>query len=149
MVDQTLPEIQAVQTENKARKLQKDYYNKAVEAASRLEHDNLIKLVEDIEAIFEQKYGKDKAEKLILQDNEVSNRYRTGIDKCRQMALLQNDSKKTASNVYKNRKNVDTFESTSTPFRHPGVEATIYIYQHLQVIFTKFESKSVFFTKAQ
>ena len=67
MVDQTLPEIQEVQTENKARKLQKDYYNKAIHAASRLDHDNMIKLVEDIEAIFEQKYGDNKADKVVLQ----------------------------------------------------------------------------------
>ncbi len=66
MVDQTLPEIQAVQTEYKARKLQQDYYNKALHAASRLDHDNMIKLVEDIEAIFERQYGNNKADKVVL-----------------------------------------------------------------------------------
>ena len=66
MVDQTLPEIQAVQTENKARKLQQDYYNKALHAASRLDHDNMIKLVEDIEAIFERQYGNNNADKVVL-----------------------------------------------------------------------------------
>ena len=44
MVDQTLPEIAEVQSENKARKRQKDNYNKAVEAIANLDAKHLEKL---------------------------------------------------------------------------------------------------------
>ena len=44
MVDQTRPEIEAVQMENKARKRQKDNYNKAKEAIVSLDAEHLEKL---------------------------------------------------------------------------------------------------------
>ena len=49
MVDQTLPEVEAVQSENKARKRQKDNYNKAVEAIANLDAEHLEKLAENID----------------------------------------------------------------------------------------------------
>jgi tetrahydromethanopterin S-methyltransferase subunit A len=60
MADQTLPEIEAVQMENKARKRQKDNYNKAIEAISRLDQEHMEKIAEDIEELYEQRYGEDK-----------------------------------------------------------------------------------------
>ena len=60
MVDQTRPEIEAIQLENKARKRQKDNYNKAIEAISRLDQEHMEKIAEDIEELYEQRYGEDK-----------------------------------------------------------------------------------------
>ena len=60
MVDQTLPEIAAVQSENKARKRQKDNYNKAIEATFRLDQEHLQKLAEHIEQLYEERHGEDK-----------------------------------------------------------------------------------------
>ena len=60
MVDQTRPEIEAIQLENKARKKQKDNYNKAIEAISRLDQEHMEKIAEDIEELYEQRYGEDK-----------------------------------------------------------------------------------------
>ena len=66
MVDQTLPEIEAVQSENKARKKQKDNYNKAKEAILNLDADHLEKLAEDIDELYEKKYGHNKTYKVVL-----------------------------------------------------------------------------------
>ena len=66
MVDQTLPEIAEVQSENKARKRQKDNYNKAKEAILNLDADHLEKLAEDIDELYEKKYGHDKTYKVVL-----------------------------------------------------------------------------------
>ena len=66
MVDQTLPEIEAVQSENKARKRQKDNYNKAKEAIVNLDAEHLEKLAEDIDELYERKYGENKANKVVL-----------------------------------------------------------------------------------
>ena len=66
MVDQTLPEIAQVQSENKARKRQKDNYNKAVEAIANLDAEHLEKLAEDIDELYERKYGHDKTYKVVL-----------------------------------------------------------------------------------
>ena len=66
MVDQTLPEIEAVQSENKARKRQKDNYNKAKEAIVNLDAEHLEKLAEDIDELYERKYGNDKTYKVVL-----------------------------------------------------------------------------------
>jgi hypothetical protein len=60
MADQTRPEIEAIQLENKARKRQKDNYNKAIEAISRLDQEHMEKIAEDIEELYEQRYGEDK-----------------------------------------------------------------------------------------
>ena len=66
MVDQTRPEIEAIQLENKARKRQKDNYNKAVEAISNLDKEHMEKIAEDLEQLYESKYGKNEAEKVIF-----------------------------------------------------------------------------------
>ena len=66
MVDQTLPEIEAVQSENKARKKQKDNYNVAKEAIKNLDAEHLEKLAEDIDELYEKKYGHDKTYKVVL-----------------------------------------------------------------------------------
>ena len=66
MVDQTLPEIEAVQMENKAKKRQRDNYNKAVEAIAILDAEHLEKLAEDIDELYERKYGHDKTYKVVL-----------------------------------------------------------------------------------
>ena len=66
MVDQTLPEIEAVQMENKAKKRQRDNYNKAVEAISNLDKEHMEKIAEDLEQLYESKYGENKAEKVIF-----------------------------------------------------------------------------------
>ena len=60
MVDQTRPEIEAIQLENKARKRQKDNYNKAIEATFRLDQEHLEKLAEHIEQLYEERHGEDK-----------------------------------------------------------------------------------------
>ena len=66
MTDQTIPEIEAVQLENKARKRQKDNYNKAIEATFRLDQEHLEKLAEHIDELYEQRYGHEKTYKVIL-----------------------------------------------------------------------------------
>ena len=66
MVDQTRPEIEAVQMKNKAIKRQKDNYNKAVEAIANLDAKHLEKLAEDIDELYERKYGHDKTYKVVL-----------------------------------------------------------------------------------
>ena len=66
MVDQTRPEIEAIQLENKARKRQKDNYNKAIEAISRLDQEHMEKIAEDLDQLYEQRYGQNNREKVIL-----------------------------------------------------------------------------------
>ena len=66
MVDQTRPEIEAIQLENKAKKRQRDNYNKAVEAISNLDKEHMEKIAEDLEQLYESKYGENKAEKVIF-----------------------------------------------------------------------------------
>jgi hypothetical protein len=60
MVDQTRPEIEAIQLENKARKRQKDNLNVAIEATFRLDQEHLQKLAEHIEQLYEERHGEDK-----------------------------------------------------------------------------------------
>jgi len=66
MADQTRPEIEAIQLENKARKRQKDNYDKAVEAISNLDKEHMEKIAEDLEQLYESKHGKNEAEKVIF-----------------------------------------------------------------------------------
>ena len=66
MVDQTLPEIAQVQSENKARKRQKDNYNKAIEAISRLDQEHMEKIAENLDELYEQRYGQNNPEKVVL-----------------------------------------------------------------------------------
>ena len=66
MVDQTRPEIEAIQLENKARKRQRDNYNKAVEAISKLDQEHMEKIAEDLDQLYEERYGHEKSYKVIL-----------------------------------------------------------------------------------
>ena len=66
MVDQTLPEIQMVQEENKARKRQKDNYDKAIEAIKNLDAEHLEMLAEKIDELYEKKHDHDKFKKIVL-----------------------------------------------------------------------------------
>ena len=66
MTDQTRPEIETVQMENKARKRQKDNYNKAVEAISKLDQEHMEKLAENLDELYEERYGHDKTYKVVL-----------------------------------------------------------------------------------
>ena len=66
MVDQTRPEIEAIQLENKARKRQRDNYNKAVEAISKLDQEHMEKIAEDLDQLYEKRYGHEKSYKVIL-----------------------------------------------------------------------------------
>ena len=66
MADQTRPEIESVQLQNKARKRQKDNYNKAIEATFKLDQEHLEKLAEHIDELYEQRHGHEKVYKVIL-----------------------------------------------------------------------------------
>ena len=66
MVDQTLPEIAEVQSENKAKKRQKDNYNKAIEAILRLDQEHMEKIAENLDELYEQRYGQNNPEKVVL-----------------------------------------------------------------------------------
>ena len=66
MTDQTIPEIEAVQLENKAKKRQKDNDNEAGEATLKLDQEYLEKLAEHIDELYEQRYGHEKTYKVIL-----------------------------------------------------------------------------------
>ena len=66
MTDQTRPEIEAIQLENKARKRQRDNYNKAVEAISKLDQEHMEKIAEDLDQLYEKRYGHEKSYKVIL-----------------------------------------------------------------------------------
>ena len=66
MTDQTKWGIDLVQTENKAIKRQKDIISRALFEVERLEEQYIVELMTEIEAIYERKYGDNKADKLIL-----------------------------------------------------------------------------------
>ena len=66
MTDQTRWGIDLVQTKNKAIKRQRDIINKITPEVDKLEEQYIVELMMEIEAIYEQKYGKNKADKLIL-----------------------------------------------------------------------------------
>ena len=66
MTDQTRWGIDLVQTKNKAIKRQKDIINKITPEVDKLEEQYIVELMMEIEAIYEQKYGKNKADKLVL-----------------------------------------------------------------------------------
>ena len=83
MTDQTRWGIDLIHTKNKAIKRQKDIIAKILPEIDRLEEQYVVDLMMEIEAIYERKYGKNEADKLILQDNEVSNGCRQGIDRYR------------------------------------------------------------------
>ena len=66
MTDQTRWGIDLVQTKNKAIKRQKDIISRALSEVERLEEQYIVELMTEIEAIYERKYGDNKADKLIL-----------------------------------------------------------------------------------
>ena len=66
MTDQTRWGIDLVHTKNKAIKRQKDIISRAVFEVERLEEQYIVELMTEIEAIYERKYGDNKANKLIL-----------------------------------------------------------------------------------
>ena len=66
MTDQTRWGIDLVQTKNKAIKRQKDIINRALFEVDKLEEQYIVELMTEIEAIYERKYGDNKADKLIL-----------------------------------------------------------------------------------
>ena len=66
MTDQTRWGIDLVHTKNKAIKRQKDIINRALSEVERLEEQYIVELMTEIEAIYERKYGDNKADKLKL-----------------------------------------------------------------------------------
>ena len=66
MTDQTKWGIDLIHTKNKAIKRQKDVINRALSEVEKLEEQYIVELMTEIEAIYERKYGDNKADKLIL-----------------------------------------------------------------------------------
>ena len=66
MTDQTRWGIDLVQTKNKAIKRQKDILKRSWAEVDTLEEQYIVELMMEIEAIYEQKYGEKKANKLVL-----------------------------------------------------------------------------------
>ena len=66
MTDQTRWGFDLVHTKNKAIKRQKDIISRALSEVERLEEQYIVELMTEIEAIYERKYGDNKADKLIL-----------------------------------------------------------------------------------
>ena len=66
MTDQTKWGIDLVHTKNKAIKRQKDIINRALLEIDKLEEQYIVELMMKIEAIYERKYGDNKADKLVL-----------------------------------------------------------------------------------
>ena len=66
MTDQTRWGIDLVHTKNKAIKRQKDIISRALLEVDKLEEQYIDDLMTEIEAIYERKYGDNKADKVIL-----------------------------------------------------------------------------------
>jgi len=66
MTDQTRWGIHEVQTRNKAIKYQKDLVSRAMEHVVKLDESGITDLMLQIEAEYERKYGKNKADKVVL-----------------------------------------------------------------------------------
>ena len=66
MTDQTKWGIDLIQTKNKAIKRQKDIINMALSEVEKLEEQYIVELMTEIEAIYERKYGDNKADKVVL-----------------------------------------------------------------------------------
>ena len=66
MTDQTKWGIDLIQTKNKAIKRQKDIINRAMSEVEKLEEQYIVELMTEIEAIYELKYGDNKADKVVL-----------------------------------------------------------------------------------
>ena len=66
MTDQTRWGIDLVHTKNKAIKRQRDIISRALLEVDKLEEQYIVELMTEIEAIYERKYGDNKADKVIL-----------------------------------------------------------------------------------
>ena len=66
MTDQTRWGIDFVHTKNKAIKRQKDVISKIMPEVDKLEEQYIVDLMMEIEAVYERKYGKNKADKVVL-----------------------------------------------------------------------------------
>jgi len=66
MTDQTRWGIHEVQTRNKAIKYQKDLVSRAMESVVKMDESGITDLMLQIEAEYERKYGKNKADKVVL-----------------------------------------------------------------------------------
>tara|TARA_R100000353_G_scaffold20899_1_gene18760 strand:+ start:386 stop:586 length:201 start_codon:yes stop_codon:yes gene_type:complete len=66
MTDQTRWGIDLIHTKNKAIKRQKDIISKIMPEVDKLEEQYIVELMMEIEAIYERKYGENKADKVIL-----------------------------------------------------------------------------------
>ena len=66
MTDQTRWGIDLVHTKNKAIKRQKDIISRALLEVDKLEEQYIVELMTEIEAIYERKYGENKANKVVL-----------------------------------------------------------------------------------
>ena len=66
MTDQTRWGIDLVQTKNKAIKRQKDIVTRSLAEVDKLEEQYIVDLMTEIEAIYERKYGDNKADKVVL-----------------------------------------------------------------------------------
>ena len=66
MTDQTRWGIDLVHTKNKAIKRQRDIINRALIEVDKLEEQYIVDLMTEIEAIYERKYGDNKANKVVL-----------------------------------------------------------------------------------
>ena len=66
MTDQTRWGIDLVQTKNKAIKRQIDIVTRSLAEVDKLEEQYIVELMMEIEAIYEQKYGDNKAKGVIL-----------------------------------------------------------------------------------
>ncbi len=66
MTDQTRWGIDLVHTKNKAIKRQRDIISRALIEVDKLEEQYIVDLMTEIEAIYERKYGDNKADKVIL-----------------------------------------------------------------------------------
>ena len=66
MTDQTRWGIDLVHTKNKAIKRQRDIITRALSEVDKLEEQYIVELMMEIEAIYERKYGDNKADKVVL-----------------------------------------------------------------------------------
>ena len=66
MTDQTRWGIDLVHTKNKAIKRQRDIVKRSLAEVDKLEEQYIVELMMEIVAIYEQKYGDNKADKIVL-----------------------------------------------------------------------------------
>ena len=68
MTDQTRWGIDQVQVKNKAIKYQKDLVSRAMDHVVKMDESGITDLMIQIEAEYERKYGKNKTDKVVLQN---------------------------------------------------------------------------------